>query len=420
MGKKSTPAPTPDPLIGQAAQGNVELGRESLAFARQQYEEGKIRQDQYDAVANQVAQSALNSQNKAEAWAQEDRTVQSGLRDKYEGYADEDRATQAALRDKYTAWSDQDRQLGRTTQAWADSISDDLRKNSEMYERQYADGAAFQSNFGKEEMDRYKSTFRPVQDRLANDAMTWDSAERLDSEAAKAKSDVVTNADQQRAANERSMASMGVNPNSGRFAGISRATDTLTALGAAGAQNTARDNARSQGIQLRGQAAQLGQQVLANGQQANQMSMAAVEAGRNARLSGTAAAMQAKNLGLAAAGVGNTSAGLSVGTQASGNAGLGAAQQGAGYTGISSGLASGGAALGAYGSANAGWNANNGIMQGGFSMGMQGNTSGAGIANNLYGNQLNAWNAQTNTNNSNNQSTMQGIGTLAMAAATAY
>lgn len=368
MGKSAPKAPAPDPLIGQAAQGNVELGRESLAFARQQYEEGKIRQNDYDALTRRVAESALGSQEQADRWALEDRAISNQLREKYEG------------------WANQDRQLGRDTANYADSLATQGERLGEKYEDRYLAEADRQKGFSSEEIDRYKNTFRPIQDRLASDAMNWDSAERLESEAGKARADVMDSAAVQRQAQQRQMASMGVNPNSGRFAGVERATDTMTALGAAGAQNAARDNIRAQGIQLRGEAANMGNQVLNNGQNAGQLGMAATGAANQAKLAGFGTAMQAKNLGLAAAGVGNTSAGLSM------------SNQGAGYTGISTGLNAGNSAVGARQAGTQGWMANNGIMQGGFSSAMQGNTAGGQLANAAYGNQLNAWNAANQAN----------------------
>lgn len=385
MGKSSTTtaAPAPDPLIGQAAAGNIELGRESLEFAKQQYAEGKIRQVDLDALTKQVADSALGSQELANKWAQEDRDVSTGLRNKYEQYAD------------------QDRQLGRDTSSYADLLARKAEDSAAGYEKVYADGAAYQAGFGQEEVDRYKNTFRPVQDRIVSDAMSWDSNERLESEAGKAKADITANAAQQRNAQQRQMASMGVNPNSGRFAGVERATDTLTALGAAGAQNASRDNVRAQGIAMRNDAAQLGQQVLANGQNANQMAFSAVGAGQQARNVGVSQAMQAKNLGLAAAGIGNTTAGLSVGNQ------------GAGYTGLSAGQQAGNSAIGATQAGTAGWNSTNGVMQNGFGSAMAGNSSGASIAGSLYGQQLNAWGQQQQANAQNNAGIGSTIGSLA-------
>lgn len=369
---------------------NAQLGEKWLKQTQEQFDKGELRQDEYDALIKEVMGGQIENQDLANKWAAEDREISTRLRDKYEGWADDDRA------------------LGRDTKASLDRLGDDAEASGKAYEKTYNAEAQRQSEFGQEEMDRYKSTFRPIQDKLASDAMNWDSAERLESEAAKAKADVVGNAAQQRAASQRSMASMGVDPRSGRFAGVERATDLATALGAAGAQNASRDNVRAQGIQMRGQAAQVGQQVVGNGQQANQISLSATGAGQQARSVGTNTAMQAKNLGLAAAGVGNTSAGLSVG------------QQGAGYTGIQVGNASGSGAVANFGAGQNNFYQNNAGMNAGFSGAMQGYANQGSILNNLYGNQLNAWGVQQQANGQASAGTGSMIGTIVGAGITAY
>lgn len=390
MGKDSAPAPKPDPLIGQAAQGNVELGREALEFARQQYADGKIRQEDLDQITKQVAQSALDSQDKSNQWAQEDR-------DKSD-----------AAFDKYTQQGDEDRQLGRDTMKDLDKIGDLAESSAKQYEQIYGAEAQYQSKLGKGQVDRYGKTFVPVEDQVASDAMNWDSAGRQELMASEAKADALDAGQRAKDASMRSMSSMGVNPNSGRFAATDSANATAVALAGAGAQNTARNAARMQGVQLRQQAAQLGQQVLGSGQQANSLSMQAAQAAQQSRLNGFNTLMATKNQGLAAAGIGNTTASL------------GLSNQGAGYTGLGSGLQAGNAAIGANAAGTAGFNANGAVMQGGFGAGMQGNTTGAGIANNLYGNQLNAWGQQNSSNTASANGTMGAIGTVAGAAIMAF
>lgn len=67
-------------------------------------------------------------------------------------------------------------------------------------------------------------------------------SERLaqDNAAAEAKADVSSAATQERQATQRQMASMGLNPTSGRYQGVDRAMGTATALASAGAQTNAR------------------------------------------------------------------------------------------------------------------------------------------------------------------------------------
>lgn len=116
------------------------------------------------------------------------------------------------------------------------------------------------SNARADEMwDRYQNVFKPEQDRYIQEARDWDSQERQSEVAAEAKASVMGNAAAAQQQNQRSMASMGVNPNSGRFAGIDRANNTGTALAAAGAQNQARNQVRSQGLALQEGIANMGQ-----------------------------------------------------------------------------------------------------------------------------------------------------------------
>lgn len=107
-------------------------------------------------------------------------------------------------------------------------------------------------------MDRYKSLFQPVEDRAVSDAQNWDSTTNQETAAAKAKADVMRESAAADGANTRKMASMGVSPASGRFAGVDRAHGLDTALASVGAQNTARDTLKSQGTQMRQQAASYG------------------------------------------------------------------------------------------------------------------------------------------------------------------
>ena len=101
------------------------------------------------------------------------------------------------------------------------------------------------------EWDRYNQLFKPVEDRMVSDAMNYDTPEAQAKAAAEAKADVMTNAAQSQEQNTRQMASMGINPNSGRFAGVDRATDTAVALAGAGAQNAAREGVKATGMALR-------------------------------------------------------------------------------------------------------------------------------------------------------------------------
>lgn len=101
------------------------------------------------------------------------------------------------------------------------------------------------------EWERYNNLFKPVEDRMVSDALNYDTPEAQAKAAAEAKADVMSNAGQAQEQNTRQMASMGIDPRSGRFAGVDRANDLNTALASAGAQNAAREGVKATGMALR-------------------------------------------------------------------------------------------------------------------------------------------------------------------------
>lgn len=129
--------------------------------------------------------------------------------------------------------------------------------NTRVIEQQLATQA--QTNaWAQEDRARYKEVFQPLENDFIKTANEYASPEKQEEAAAEARSAVMQSMEMQRQSNERQMASMGVRPDSGRFAGITRAQDMNTALAAAGAQNGARQMIRDKGIALRGDAINLG------------------------------------------------------------------------------------------------------------------------------------------------------------------
>lgn len=114
------------------------------------------------------------------------------------------------------------------------------------------------NRWAREDRQRYEKVFRPIEDQFVERATTWDSPERQAQAAAEARADVLKSAEMQRMDTERQMSSMGVNPASGRFAGVQRAGELGTALLAAGAQNNARNQVRREGMAMLADAANMG------------------------------------------------------------------------------------------------------------------------------------------------------------------
>lgn len=350
-GKGSTVnAPAPDPQIGKSALENAEIAREQLAFAKEQFAKGEIRQDEYQKMIDRVVTADLGTQQEAKQWATQDRTAGQAANEKFNQFSD-------------------------LAQQWGDMYAKQVDQSAAGFGK----AADTQQQLAQSQLESYNKDFAPINARIASDAMNWDSAANQEAAAGAARADVLDAAQQQREASNRQMAAMGVNPNSGRFAGMSNAQDIATALGAAGAQNAARDNLRAQGISLRGQASGVGQQVLGNSQAATSLGLQTQQAQQGAaqnafglRSSALAQGQQAITAGLAGLGVGNISANTS--------------------------LNAGSAAVGAGSAGNQNFYANQGAMNQGFGGAVGANQSAAGILNQQFGTQVSAANAQNAAN----------------------
>lgn len=118
-----------------------------------------------------------------------------------------------------------------------------------------------------QQWQRYLDVFQPAQDEFIEEARNWASPERQAELAAEARADVMAGAQGARQQTQRQMASMGISPTSGRYAGIERTNNLNTALASAGAQNNARSQVRSQGLALKEGIANMGQGAISTSAQ---------------------------------------------------------------------------------------------------------------------------------------------------------
>jgi hypothetical protein len=177
--KGSGSAPTPDPNVGKAALEEMQTGRDWLAFAKDQFAAGNVRQEELDNLTQRVTDQQMAAQDENMANAREDRA-------------------------------------------------------------------------------RYQGVFQPLQDKFIQQANEYGTQGKQDEMAAEAQADVQRGAAQQQQINQRSMASMGINPNSGRYQGIDRTQATMTGLASAGAANTARQGVRDKAMALQADAINMG------------------------------------------------------------------------------------------------------------------------------------------------------------------
>lgn len=267
MGKKSSgSAPAPDPNIGIAALKQAETGEAWLAFTKDAFEVSTERQAELDALTKDVTERQL------------------ALAEEQHGIA-------------------------------KDASGVQLEFAKESLENARAD------------RERYEEKYQPVEDEFIEQASNYDTPERRAAEAAEAAADVQSASAQARQASQREAASMGINPNSGRFAGINRANDLGTALGTAGAKNAARKQVEGTGLALKADVANLGRGLPAQASQA-----AAV--GLNAGNSGVSNTGNAAGLGINTLGTGVS---MAQNNQSLSNSATGIAN--AGYSGAMQGYA---------------------------------------------------------------------------------
>ncbi len=104
---------------------------------------------------------------------------------------------------------------------------------------------------GQDYYDYMKGTFRPVEEGLVKDANEFSTAGAKEGFARKAVADLESAQAREQVQSDRAMASMGVNPNSGRFAGMNRMQAIMNAGTRAGAATNARERADALGFAKR-------------------------------------------------------------------------------------------------------------------------------------------------------------------------
>lgn len=123
--------------------------------------------------------------------------------------------------------------------------------------------------------DEYMSSVMPMQQKFYREAFEYGGLADQERAAGTAISDVRQQYGIQQGINQRNLASMGINPNSGRFAATNRATELAAMAAAAGGATKARNTARDTGIQLRKDATTIGQSLGSGSQDYTRLNLGA-------------------------------------------------------------------------------------------------------------------------------------------------
>lgn len=109
-----------------------------------------------------------------------------------------------------------------------------------------------------DQWNQYKTTFQPIETKMAQEAMDAGGEADQESAAGKAGADVQQQSAIASQASNARLEAMGINPNSGNFAATANANALRTAATGAGAETNARTTAKNTGISLRAGAAAFG------------------------------------------------------------------------------------------------------------------------------------------------------------------
>lgn len=127
--------------------------------------------------------------------------------------------------------------------------------------RTQVETAKKQNDMADETYAYTKETFRPLEQKIAADALGYDTAERRDAEAAQAQADIGSAGDATRATLAREVASRGGDVNSGNFTASLSNFGVREAAAKAGAGNQARKNVETVGAAKVADAAALGRGI---------------------------------------------------------------------------------------------------------------------------------------------------------------
>jgi len=132
-------------------------------------------------------------------------------------------------------------------------LRDIAEKQGLMMDQQMEQGADYYSYL--------KDTYRPLEQGIVADAQNFDTDAMRNQLATRAAADSGLAFNQTQKANERAMASMGVNPNSGKFQGLGGQSALMQSANRAGAMTGARERAQQMGYAKKLDAAGLGRNL---------------------------------------------------------------------------------------------------------------------------------------------------------------
>ena len=163
----------------------------------------------------------------------------------------------AELADRSFEWFTQEYERTRGQRDASTALSDQVAHAQ-------LDNLNLNSDLSRDLADYQRTTFRPVEQRLASEAMSFDTPERREQAAGQAAADVNAAAGAKRTATMRAVMRRGGSVSGARMASMADQNDIGMARASASAQNTARSNIQTQGWARMSDVANLGRNIASN------------------------------------------------------------------------------------------------------------------------------------------------------------
>ena len=163
----------------------------------------------------------------------------------------------AELADRSFEWFTQEYERTRGQRDASTALSDQVAHAQ-------LDNLNLNSDLSRDLADYQRTTFRPVEQRLASEAMSFDTPERREQAAGQAAADVNAAAGANRTATMRAVMRRGGSVSGARMASMADQNDIGMARASASAQNTARSNIQTQGWARMSDVANLGRNIASN------------------------------------------------------------------------------------------------------------------------------------------------------------
>lgn len=144
---------------------------------------------------------------------------------------------------------------------WATGVYAQTSNMTDQNVQQYLSLANQGTGLAGNALNQYENTFAPLQSQYAANAQSYASAPRMAEEMGAAESRAMQAGQQAQANSERQLQSYGVDPSSGRYQDLIRASNTADAASAAAAGEVARRNVEQTGNQRQLNAVEIGQQL---------------------------------------------------------------------------------------------------------------------------------------------------------------